>query len=160
MPGYEAGGWQGLAAPKNTPREIVEALNKEVNAGLADAKFQYARKGPPMHCDAELARHAAVLVKRLLNRNARVQIGNKTVALSPEHIGMCGTHRVMNIMVPMIGLLTALPKTPLYDRLKREGRLTTLEDAHDNTRPDTNVIPMSMTYEAMVDGYIALYKNS
>jgi tripartite-type tricarboxylate transporter receptor subunit TctC len=28
VPGYEAGGWQGLAAPKNTPREIVEALNK------------------------------------------------------------------------------------------------------------------------------------
>jgi tripartite-type tricarboxylate transporter receptor subunit TctC len=40
VPGYEAGGWQGLAAPKNTPREIVEALNKEVNAGLADAKFK------------------------------------------------------------------------------------------------------------------------
>src|ERR1700730_12164265 len=63
------------------------------------------------------------------------------------------------IMVPMIGLLTALPKTPLYDRLKREGRLTALEDVHDNTRPDTNVIPMSMPYEAMVDGYIALYKR-
>jgi hypothetical protein len=64
------------------------------------------------------------------------------------------------IMVPMIGLLTALPKTPLYDRLKREGRLrTTLEDVHDNTRPDTNMIPMSMPYEAMVDGYIALYKR-
>ena len=64
------------------------------------------------------------------------------------------------IMVPMIGLLTALPKTPLYDRLKREGRLTTLEDAHDKTRPATNVIPMSMPYEAMVDGYIALYKQT
>jgi radical SAM superfamily enzyme YgiQ (UPF0313 family) len=63
------------------------------------------------------------------------------------------------IIVPMIGLLTALPKTPLYDRLKREGRLTALENAHDNTRPDTNVIPMSMPYEAMVDGYIALYKR-
>ena len=62
-------------------------------------------------------------------------------------------------MVPMIGLLTALPKTPLYDRLKREGRLTTLEHVHDNTRPDTNVIPMSMPYEAMVEGYIALYKR-
>src|SRR4249919_399009 len=55
------------------------------------------------------------------------------------------------IMVPMIGLLTALPKTPLYDRLKREGRLSALENVHDNTRPDTNVIPMSMPYETMVD---------
>jgi tripartite-type tricarboxylate transporter receptor subunit TctC len=40
VPGYEAGGWQGLAAPRNTPREIIETLNKEVNAGLADPKFK------------------------------------------------------------------------------------------------------------------------
>jgi radical SAM superfamily enzyme YgiQ (UPF0313 family) len=63
------------------------------------------------------------------------------------------------IMFPMIGLLTALPKTPLYDRLKQDGRLTTLEDMHENTRPATNIIPKSMPYEAMVDGYIALYKR-
>jgi len=59
----------------------------------------------------------------------------------------------------LIGLLTALPKTPLYDRLKRDGRLSTQEHAHENTRPSTNVIPKSMPYEAMVDGYIALYKR-
>ena len=59
----------------------------------------------------------------------------------------------------VIGLLSALPKTPLYDRLKKDGRLSTLEDAHENTRPCTNVIPKSMPYEAMVDGYIALYKR-
>jgi tripartite-type tricarboxylate transporter receptor subunit TctC len=35
-PGYEATSWQGLGAPKNTPIEIVDRLNKEVNAGLAD----------------------------------------------------------------------------------------------------------------------------
>jgi len=63
------------------------------------------------------------------------------------------------ILFPMIGLLAALPKTPLYDRLKKDGRLTTLEDVHENTRPATNVIPKSMPYEAMVDGYIALYKR-
>jgi radical SAM superfamily enzyme YgiQ (UPF0313 family) len=63
------------------------------------------------------------------------------------------------IQFPMIGLLTALPKTPLYDRLKKDGRLSTLEDVHENTRPSTNVIPKSMPYEAMVDGYIALYKR-
>ena len=38
LPGYEASGWYGIAAPKATPAEIVERLNKEVNAGLADAK--------------------------------------------------------------------------------------------------------------------------
>ncbi len=63
------------------------------------------------------------------------------------------------IMFPMIGLLTALPKTPLYDRLKKDGRLTTLDDVHENTRPATNVIPKSMPYEAMVDRYIALYQR-
>jgi tripartite-type tricarboxylate transporter receptor subunit TctC len=38
LPGYEASGWYGVAAPKDTPAEIVERLNKEINAGLADAK--------------------------------------------------------------------------------------------------------------------------
>jgi tripartite-type tricarboxylate transporter receptor subunit TctC len=37
LPGYEASGWYGIAAPKDTPPEIVEKLNKEINAGLADA---------------------------------------------------------------------------------------------------------------------------
>jgi tripartite-type tricarboxylate transporter receptor subunit TctC len=36
VPGYEASGWQGIAAPKNTPAEIVARLNKEINAGLVD----------------------------------------------------------------------------------------------------------------------------
>ena len=38
LPGYEASGWYGIAAPKDTPAEIVDKLNKEVNAGLADPK--------------------------------------------------------------------------------------------------------------------------
>jgi tripartite-type tricarboxylate transporter receptor subunit TctC len=37
VPGYEASGWFGLGAPINTPPPIVNALNKEVNAALADA---------------------------------------------------------------------------------------------------------------------------
>ena len=61
------------------------------------------------------------------------------------------------IQAAMIGLLTALPKTPLYDRLKKEGRLSTLEHASDNTRPSTNIIPKGMPYDDMVDSYIALY---
>jgi tripartite-type tricarboxylate transporter receptor subunit TctC/ABC-type uncharacterized transport system substrate-binding protein len=35
VPGYEAVGWNGMGAPRNTPAEIVEKLNKEINAGLA-----------------------------------------------------------------------------------------------------------------------------
>jgi tripartite-type tricarboxylate transporter receptor subunit TctC len=40
VPGYEASGWSGLGAPKATPAEIVEKLNKEINAALADPKIQ------------------------------------------------------------------------------------------------------------------------
>jgi len=40
VPGYEAAGWCGLCAPRNTPRDIVDMLNKEVNAALADPKIK------------------------------------------------------------------------------------------------------------------------
>jgi tripartite-type tricarboxylate transporter receptor subunit TctC len=40
LPGYEASAWQGIGAPKNTPAAIIERLNKEVNASIADPKFQ------------------------------------------------------------------------------------------------------------------------
>ena len=40
MPGYEASAWCGVGAPKNTPAEIVEKLNKEINAALADPKMK------------------------------------------------------------------------------------------------------------------------
>jgi len=37
--GYEASGWQGIGAPKNTPAEIIDKLNMVINAGLADPTF-------------------------------------------------------------------------------------------------------------------------
>src|SRR5215470_10633184 len=40
VPGYEASYWAGLGAPKSTPAGLIETLNQEVNAGLADAKLQ------------------------------------------------------------------------------------------------------------------------
>ncbi len=36
VPSYEASGWTGICAPRNTPSEIIEKLNKAINAGLAD----------------------------------------------------------------------------------------------------------------------------
>ena len=38
VPGYETSAWQGLGAPRNTPADVVDKLNKETNAALADAK--------------------------------------------------------------------------------------------------------------------------
>jgi tripartite-type tricarboxylate transporter receptor subunit TctC len=39
VPGYEGSAWYGVGAPKNTPVEIIEILNKEINVALADPKF-------------------------------------------------------------------------------------------------------------------------
>jgi len=40
VPGYEASSWFGVGAPKNTPPQIIDKLNKEINAGLADPKLK------------------------------------------------------------------------------------------------------------------------
>ena len=36
VPGFEVSGWWGIGAPKGTPAPIIEKLNREINAGLAD----------------------------------------------------------------------------------------------------------------------------
>jgi radical SAM superfamily enzyme YgiQ (UPF0313 family) len=61
------------------------------------------------------------------------------------------------IQAAMIGLLTALPRTPLHARLQKEGRL--IEDAAhaDNTKLATNVLPKNMSYDEMIEGYRKLY---
>jgi tripartite-type tricarboxylate transporter receptor subunit TctC len=40
VPSYEGTGWQGVGAPRDTPAEIIDKLNKEINAGLADPKMK------------------------------------------------------------------------------------------------------------------------
>ena len=40
VPGFEASQWIGIAAPKNTPADIVERLNREINNGLADSEIK------------------------------------------------------------------------------------------------------------------------
>ena len=40
LPGFEASAWVAVAAPKATPAEIVERLNREINAGLADPRIK------------------------------------------------------------------------------------------------------------------------
>ena len=60
------------------------------------------------------------------------------------------------IQVAMVGMLTALPRTPLYARLAAEGRLVG-ENTSDNTRLSTNVMPKQMTMDEMRAGYQELY---
>ncbi|HZM46372.1 MAG TPA: tripartite tricarboxylate transporter substrate binding protein [Burkholderiales bacterium] len=40
VPGYAASGWSGIGAPKNTPIEVIDKLNKEINAALANPKIK------------------------------------------------------------------------------------------------------------------------
>jgi tripartite-type tricarboxylate transporter receptor subunit TctC len=40
LPGYEASLWYGVGAPRNTPTEIIEKLNREINAALTDSKMK------------------------------------------------------------------------------------------------------------------------
>jgi len=40
VPGYEASGWYGVGAPKGTPAEVIDKLNREINAALADPNMK------------------------------------------------------------------------------------------------------------------------
>jgi hypothetical protein len=57
----------------------------------------------------------------------------------------------------MVGLLMAVERTPLYDRLKKENRLIPEVAGSDNSKLATNVIPKGMTYDEMISGYRSLY---
>jgi radical SAM superfamily enzyme YgiQ (UPF0313 family) len=63
------------------------------------------------------------------------------------------------IQSAMIGLLHALPRTPLHARLQKEGRLRTLSDDNDNTVAGTNVDPKRMEYDTMVERFKLLYRE-
>jgi radical SAM superfamily enzyme YgiQ (UPF0313 family) len=59
------------------------------------------------------------------------------------------------IVNAMIGMLAAIPKTPLYTRLEKEGRL----DHDDPPAFGTNVIPLNLSRETLRDGYLAVLSD-
>jgi tripartite-type tricarboxylate transporter receptor subunit TctC len=63
VPGYKATGWFGVCAPQKTPTEIVDRLNREINAGLADPKLKarFADLGATVFggTPADFAKHIA-----------------------------------------------------------------------------------------------------
>jgi radical SAM superfamily enzyme YgiQ (UPF0313 family) len=67
--------------------------------------------------------------------------------------------RESGIMVAMVGLLTALPKTPLYERLKKEGRLIEGAANGDNTNARSNIVPKNMSAAEMGARYKRLYAD-
>ena len=63
--------------------------------------------------------------------------------------------RQADILHAMVGMLSAIPKTPLHARLKSEGRL----DPDDEQPFGTNVIPLGMTRDELRDGYVGLMRD-
>ncbi|MFQ5787631.1 MAG: radical SAM protein [Thermodesulfobacteriota bacterium] len=66
---------------------------------------------------------------------------------------------IMNsgIQASMVGLLTAIPKTPLYYRIEKDGRLIPNANDSQNYALGTNIIPKQMGYSEMVNGYRSLF---
>ena len=66
--GYEANSWCGLGVPKGTPPEIIERLNREINAGLVDpavkAKLAAVATTPIIYTPAQFGAYMASEVKK------------------------------------------------------------------------------------------------
>lgn len=63
------------------------------------------------------------------------------------------------IQTAMVGLLNAMPRTPLYERLRAAGRLRERDSSGDNTKLDTNVVPVGMSHEELLSGYRRLHER-
>ncbi len=63
VPGYEANSWCGVGVPRGTPPEIIERLNREINAGLANAtikgRYREVATTPIFYSPAEFGAHVA-----------------------------------------------------------------------------------------------------
>ena len=63
------------------------------------------------------------------------------------------------IQTAMVGLLNAMPRTPLYERLRAAGRLHEEDGGGDNTKLYTNVMPLGMSREDLIEGYRRLHER-
>jgi radical SAM superfamily enzyme YgiQ (UPF0313 family) len=121
----------------------IETPNEE---SLKEAKkLQNLRKGGSL----------ADKVRRIQDRGMEVWAGmilgfdndDDAIFAAQEHF-----LREARISTAMVGMLSAIPRTPLYDRLKQAGRL----DENDDPAHGTNVLPVNMTREALSQGYVRL----
>ena len=60
--------------------------------------------------------------------------------------------------IVMLGILQAIPRTPLYERLEKAGRLRSVAQGN-NTLSFTNIEPMQMSYEELITGYRELFQR-
>ncbi|MCA8937658.1 MAG: DUF4070 domain-containing protein [Planctomycetes bacterium] len=67
--------------------------------------------------------------------------------------------QMAGIPIAMLGILQAIPRTPLYERIEKAGRLRSAAQGN-NTLSVTNIEPLKMTYEELVTGYRNLFVRS
>jgi len=56
LPGYESSQWYGVGAPKNTSTDIIDKLNKEINAASCGRQDESQARGPRRHTACRFAR--------------------------------------------------------------------------------------------------------
>ena len=102
VPGYEASTWNGVCAPKNTPAEIVDRLNREINAGLADPKLKarlaemgaWALPGSPADCGKLIADEIEKWGKVIRAGNIKAEEANRSTPNSDIRRMGCDVRQV------------------------------------------------------------------
>lgn len=97
-------------------------------------------------------------VRRIQDANIEVWCG-MIVGFDHDDASVFESQRVFlqesRIIHAMVGILNAFPKTPLHDRLQKEGRL----DLEDESEWGTNVIPERLTREQLRDGFVQMMRD-
>jgi radical SAM superfamily enzyme YgiQ (UPF0313 family) len=121
----------------------IETPNED---SLKEAKkLQNLRKGGTL----------AEKVRRIQDRGMEVWAG-MILGFDNDDANIFSAHerflREARISTAMVGMLSAIPRTPLYERLKEAGRL----DENDDPAHGTNVLPVNMSRQALSEGYVRL----
>jgi len=98
VPGYEAGGWEGVGAPKNTSAEIIDRLNKEINAALCRSDDEGSACRPGRYGASRLAfrlREACRRGNREVGQGGQVR-GHQAGVISASTAGYSITSRSAN----------------------------------------------------------------
>ncbi len=168
------GAWQrehGAPFRFGTEASLNLAQDRELLALLRDANFQWVFLGIESPDPASL-REAGKLqntredmlvsIHRIYEHGIDV-FGGFIVGFDHDTTRTFDAHydfiMESGIQLAMVGLLTAIPRTPLHARMAREGRLLTDRDHSDNTHLGSNIVPKQMTVESMVAAYRRLYQR-
>ena len=102
---FSAPGARSVIADKGGKSAADRAIDLLREGSAVGVTVPTPDAGPPLEVDDELAATAVELVRRLVTREAKARIDDKTRKIAPEDIGLVATHRVMNSTLEL-----ALPK--------------------------------------------------